>query len=196
MISQTSKLPYSSFCYDFLMRAIHPKSVLSLWLYAFFFLAGLCAAKPAKQRRPVLAASAAMLILLCTAGIHAHLPLLSLKASDPADAYYSLARPVTVIFTVWQEKDGVLRKGTTWRRDPLSSIQSIHYRDQEIRIGNDIPFILNDDGEDLSFSFRKWLLLSNKEKIIGSSQSLNHDLDSLRKESPQGLMIITARKDD
>ena len=196
MISQATHLPYSSFCYDFLLRAMHPKSVLSLWLYAFFFLAGLCAAKPAKQRRPVLAVYAAALILLCTAGIHAHLPLLSLKASDPTDAYYSLARPETIIFTVWQEKDGVLKKGMTWRRDPLNSIHSIHYRNQEIRIGNDIPFILNDDGEDLSFSFRKWLLLSNKEKIIGSSQSLNYDLDYLRNNAPQGLMIITARKDD
>ncbi|MCR4949837.1 MAG: helix-turn-helix domain-containing protein [Solobacterium sp.] len=196
MISQTTHLPYSSFCYDVLMRAMHPKSVLSLWLYAFFFLAGLCAPKPAKLRRPVLAASAAILILLGTAGIHAHLPLLSLKASDPTDAYYSLARPVTVIFTVWQEKDGVLRKGTTWRRDPLSYIQSIHYRDQKIRIGNDIPFIVDDSEAEQSFSFRKWLLLSKEEKIIGSSQSLNHDLDSLRKASPEGLMIITARKDD
>ena len=195
--SEGSGIPFHDPLIDIYLYASMPKwsSIVTVAACIFGFLAGFSASLEKKSWKWNLTPLSIIILLGLCAYIRLYVPAVSLKARNGSSAYYTLSN-TNLIMRIYQEENGVLKKQRDFSTSECRYTISLHSRNGSISENPYIsgPFVLTEDESGKKITFRRFILLNEKETILASDSSWHGSLAHAMENPPEGLTIVTVRK--
>ncbi len=195
--SEASAIPFHDSLVDFYLYASMPKwsSIVILAACILGFLAGFSAPLEKKSWKWNLTPLSIIVLLGLCAYIRLYVPAVSLKAHNESSAYYTLSN-TNLIMKIYQEENGVLKKQRDININECRYAINLRSRNGFIpeNLSMNEPFVLTEDDSGKRLSFRRFVLLNEKETILASDSSWHGSLEQAKENPPEGLIIVTVRK--